>query len=45
MISPEDVELLALTDDPDEAVRVVLDCYERRCAHVVPAEPFKEDAQ
>jgi uncharacterized protein (TIGR00730 family) len=47
MISPEDVELLAVTDDPQEAVRMVLDCYERRCAHVVtPAESaLKEDAQ
>jgi hypothetical protein len=44
MISPEDVELLHLTDDSDEAVRLVLDCYERRCAHV-PAEPAKADAQ
>ncbi len=44
MISPEDVELVHVTDDPDEAVRLVLDCYERRCAHV-PAEPAKADAQ
>ena len=44
MISPEDVELLHLTDDPDEAVQLVLDCYERRCAHV-PAEAAKADAQ
>ena len=44
MISPEDVELLHLTDDRDEAVRLVLDCYEQRCAEV-PAEPAKADAQ
>ncbi len=44
MISPEDVELLHLTDDRDEAVRLVLECYEQRCAHV-PAEPAKADAQ
>jgi uncharacterized protein (TIGR00730 family) len=44
MISPEDVELLHLTDDSDQAVQLVLDCYERRCAHV-PAEPAKADAQ
>jgi uncharacterized protein (TIGR00730 family) len=44
MISPVDVELLAVTDDPADAVRTVVDCYARRCAHV-PAEPFKEDAQ
>ena len=44
MISPEDVELLHLTDDPEEAVQLVLECYERRCAHV-PAKPAKADAQ
>ena len=44
MISPEDVELLHLTDDRDEAVRLVLECYEQRCAHP-PAEPAKADAQ
>ena len=44
MISPEDIELLSVTDDPDEAVRTVFNCYERRCAHRV-AEPAKEDAQ
>jgi uncharacterized protein (TIGR00730 family) len=44
MISPEDVELLQLTDDRDEAVQLVLDCYEQRCADV-PAEPAKADAQ
>jgi uncharacterized protein (TIGR00730 family) len=27
MISPEDLELLTVTDDPEEAVRVVLDSY------------------
>ncbi|MDX6477596.1 MAG: hypothetical protein QOG29_183 [Gaiellaceae bacterium] len=44
MISREDVEVLHLTDDPDEAVQLVLECYERRCAHV-PAAPAKADAQ
>jgi uncharacterized protein (TIGR00730 family) len=44
MISPEDQELLFLTDDPHEAVRIVSECYERRCAEV-PAEPAKADAQ
>src|SRR5438093_6675734 len=44
MISPDDVELLALTDDPAEAVEIVVDCYERRCAQV-PAAAHKEDAQ
>ena len=44
MVSPEDVELLTVTDDPREAVEVVLDCYERRCAES-PAESAKADAQ
>jgi uncharacterized protein (TIGR00730 family) len=44
MISPEDVELLKITDDPAEAVREVVECYERRCAEV-PAEPAKADAE
>jgi uncharacterized protein (TIGR00730 family) len=44
MISPEDVDLLFVTDDPDKAVQVVIECHERRCASV-PAEPAKADAQ
>jgi uncharacterized protein (TIGR00730 family) len=44
MISPEDLELLIVTDDADEAVRVLVECYERRCA-AMPAEPEKADAQ
>jgi len=32
MISSGDVELLHVTDDPADAVEVVVDCYERRCA-------------
>jgi hypothetical protein len=44
MISPDDVELLFATDDPDQAVAQVLRCYRERCADV-PAEPVKEDAQ
>ena len=44
MISPDDVELLHVTDDPDEAVQLVCRCYEERCADI-PAEPVKEDAQ
>ena len=27
MVAPEDLELLTVTDDPEEAVRVVLDSY------------------
>jgi uncharacterized protein (TIGR00730 family) len=44
MISPDDVELLHLTDDPDDAVQLVVECYDRRCAHA-PAAAAKEDAQ
>jgi uncharacterized protein (TIGR00730 family) len=44
MISPDDVELLHVTDDPDDVVARVLACYQRRCAHV-PAAPVKADAQ
>jgi uncharacterized protein (TIGR00730 family) len=32
LISPEDVDLLSVTDDVEEAVEVVIGCYERRCA-------------
>jgi predicted Rossmann-fold nucleotide-binding protein len=32
LISPGDVELLSVTDDVEEAVELVIDCYERRCA-------------
>jgi uncharacterized protein (TIGR00730 family) len=44
MISPDDLELLHVTDDLDEAVALVLECYERRCAES-PAAPVKADAQ
>jgi uncharacterized protein (TIGR00730 family) len=44
MISPEDLELLTLTDDSDEAVATIVECYDRRCA-AMPAEPEKADAQ
>jgi uncharacterized protein (TIGR00730 family) len=44
MISADDVELLHLTDDPEEAVQLVVECYDRRCADV-PATAVKEDAQ
>jgi uncharacterized protein (TIGR00730 family) len=36
-VSPEDLELLAVTDSPAEAVRVVSECYERHCAEVEQA--------
>jgi uncharacterized protein (TIGR00730 family) len=44
MISPGDLELLHLTDDPEDAVSLITECYERRCAQE-PAEPQKADAQ
>ncbi len=44
MISPDDEELLFLTDDPAEAVETIVSCYERRCASV-PAEPRKAAAE
>jgi uncharacterized protein (TIGR00730 family) len=44
MISPEDLDLLLVTDEPAEAVETVITCYERRCAGL-PAAPAKADAQ
>ncbi len=44
MISPEDIDLLTVTDDPREAVATIVQCYDRRCA-ASPAEPEKADAQ
>ena len=44
LVSPEDVELLRLTDDPQEAVDAIVGPYEQRNAHS-PAEPGKADAQ
>ena len=44
MVSPEDVALMTLTDDPGEAVAAILECYDRRCA-AEPAAPEKADAQ
>ncbi len=45
LISPNDVDLLYLTDEPAEAVERVIECYERRCAHEQVAAAHKEDAQ
>jgi uncharacterized protein (TIGR00730 family) len=45
MISPDDVQLLHVTDDPEEAVRVVVESYDARNAVESPAEPEKADAQ
>ena len=44
MISPEDENLLLVTDDPHEVVSEIVGCYERRCAEV-PLAAGKEDAQ
>jgi uncharacterized protein (TIGR00730 family) len=44
MISPNDLDLLHVTDDPADAVTKVLECYVRRCAEM-PAAPVKADAQ
>jgi uncharacterized protein (TIGR00730 family) len=44
MVSPDDLELLTVTDDIDEAVQQVLDCYELRCAES-PHTAGKADAQ
>jgi uncharacterized protein (TIGR00730 family) len=44
MISPKDLDLLYVTDDSEEVVERVLECYVRRCAEM-PASPVKADAQ
>ena len=45
MISPEDIEMLHVTDDPAEAVRLIVEGYEERNQVNSPAEPGKGDAQ
>jgi uncharacterized protein (TIGR00730 family) len=44
MVSPDDIDLLHVTDDVDDAVQQVLDCYERRCSEM-PHTARKADAQ
>jgi uncharacterized protein (TIGR00730 family) len=44
MISPEDLDLLHATDDVQEAVQLMRDCWERRCAEPTH-ELEKADAQ
>jgi uncharacterized protein (TIGR00730 family) len=44
MISPDDLELLHVTDDPEQAVLRVIEHYESRSA-ASPARPAKADAQ
>jgi len=45
MVSDDDVELLHVTDDPAEAVRLVVESYDVRNAVESPAESAKADAQ
>jgi hypothetical protein len=45
LISPDDEELLYVTDDPQAAVKLVVEHYEERRASEQPAEPRKADAQ
>jgi uncharacterized protein (TIGR00730 family) len=44
MISPEDLDLLFVTDDLDEAIACVRDGHERRSSKI-PVAPVKADAQ
>jgi uncharacterized protein (TIGR00730 family) len=44
MISPEDVQLLHVTDSPEEAVKLIVESYDSR-GRASPAEPEKADAQ
>jgi uncharacterized protein (TIGR00730 family) len=45
LISPDDEDLLFVTDDPAAAVKLVVECYEERCAQGAPTAPRKADAQ
>ena len=44
MISPDDLKLLHVTDEPADAVEIVITCYDANCAEPRPAR-FKQDAQ
>ena len=44
MISPEDEQMLFVTDDPAAAVDTIVTCYQQRCA-ASPAAPHKEAAE
>jgi uncharacterized protein (TIGR00730 family) len=44
MVSPEDLDLLMVTDDPAAAVRSVTECYRDASSHRAPATP-KADAE
>jgi uncharacterized protein (TIGR00730 family) len=45
LISPDDIELLHVTDDPDHAVRLIVAGYEQRTGTASPAAPGKADAE
>jgi uncharacterized protein (TIGR00730 family) len=45
MVSPEDLQLLLVTDDAEEAVEAIVDCYERRCAEASPVAAGKQDGE
>ena len=45
LVSADDVELLHVTDEPAEAVQLIVDSYESRSSVPSPAAPAKADAQ
>ena len=45
LISPEDVDLLHVTDDPGDAVRLIVEGYEHRTGAREAAAPGKSDAE
>ena len=45
MVSPEDLALLTLTDDPRVALETVLDAFRAGDGAGSPHEPHKADAQ
>ena len=45
LISPEDVQLLHVTDDPAEAVRLIVEGYEHRTGAASPVRPGKAGAE
>ena len=45
LISADDLDLLHVTDDPDEAVRLIVEGYEHRTGARSPVAPGKADAE
>jgi uncharacterized protein (TIGR00730 family) len=45
LVSPDDIELMTVTDEPEEAVRRVLERYEARAVAASPHAAHKADAQ